>query len=97
MPTPAPKLFQSIFTQYDGWDDNGLDILLVHDATLAQNLEPFKKEDVFVTLVINMDTAQLELWKGNESYLYDLIVSFTLQPVPVVEEEEDEDEQGWDD
>jgi hypothetical protein len=103
MPTPAPKLFQSIFTQYDGWDDNGPDSLMVYLAELAQNLEPFKKGDVVDALVVNMDTAQLELYYGDTTYLYSLTATFTTEFIPtptptlIEDEDEDEDEQGWDD
>lgn len=89
--TPAPKLFQSIFTQYDGWDDNGPESLMVYSAKLAQNLEPFKKGDVVDTLIIDMDTAQLELYYGDTTYLYSLTATFTIEftPTPTLTKDED--------
>ena len=95
MSTPAPKLFESIFTQYDGWEDNGSDSLQVYDAVLAQDFPPFVKGTVINTLFIEMDKAELELWSGDESYIYDLTATFTAQPSPGEDEDEDEEVREW--
>ena len=86
MPMPAPKLFQSIFTKYDGCDEDGTESYLVYDAELAQDFPPFKKGDSVAQLAVGIDTSRLEIYNDGYTHLFDLIPSFIAQPISVVDE-----------
>jgi hypothetical protein len=84
-PAPAPALFQPIFSTYDGWDDNGPDSFMVYNATLSQDIKPFLKGHVANSLIIDFNSARLEIYEGEATYLYDLTPSFVVSPTVEVD------------